>query len=180
MATTVDQIAGYLKAHDLRYHIHEDRSVIVTGFATEHYVDKDGDKHIPVIIELEEDGEFIKIMVPYCYVYREGPHKQALFQALLMLCWQTKMLQFEYDATDGEVRAIVEYPLEDAPLTERQFMRTLMGLVALIDQHDDMVRRALDSGVIEKPADPEAIMDEFQQFLAQRRRRHADGDEPVS
>ena len=180
MATTVDQIAGYLKSNDLRHRIHEDRSVIVMGFASDHYVDTDGDKHIPVIIELEEDGEFIKIMVPYCYVCREGPHKQALFQELLMLCWQTKMLQFEYDATDGEVRAIVEYPLEDAPLTERQFMRSLMGLVSLIDKHDYMIRRALDSGVIEKPVDPEAIMDEFRQFMAQRKGRHAEGDEPAS
>ena len=28
------------------------------------------------------------------------------------------MMQFEYDDSDGEIRAMIEYPLEDAELTE--------------------------------------------------------------
>ncbi len=45
-----------------------------------------------------------------------------------------KLLRFEYDPTDGEVRAAIELPLEDAPLTERLFDRCLSGLIQLVDQ----------------------------------------------
>jgi len=44
------------------------------------------------------------------------------------------MLRLEYDPTDGEIRASIELPLEDAPLTDRQFNRCLEGLVHLVDQ----------------------------------------------
>jgi hypothetical protein len=44
------------------------------------------------------------------------------------------MLQWEYDPSDGEIRAIIEFPLEDALLTERQFNRCLYSLVQLVDE----------------------------------------------
>lgn len=44
------------------------------------------------------------------------------------------MLQWEYDPSDGEIRAIIEFPLEDAEMTERQFNRCLHGLVQLVDE----------------------------------------------
>lgn len=44
------------------------------------------------------------------------------------------MLQWEYDPSDGEIRAIIEFPLEDAILTERQFNRCLDSLVELVDE----------------------------------------------
>jgi hypothetical protein len=44
------------------------------------------------------------------------------------------MLQWEYDPSDGEIRAIIEFPLEDSTLTERQFNRCLYSLVELVDE----------------------------------------------
>ena len=43
------------------------------------------------------------------------------------------MLRYEYDPTDGEIRASIELPLEDAILTERQFNRCLSALIQLVD-----------------------------------------------
>jgi hypothetical protein len=43
------------------------------------------------------------------------------------------MLQWEYDPSDGEIRAIIEFPLEDSMLTERQFNRCLSGLIQIVD-----------------------------------------------
>ena len=42
------------------------------------------------------------------------------------------MLQWEYDPSDGEIRAIIEFPLEDAQLSERQFDRCFDGLVEMV------------------------------------------------
>jgi hypothetical protein len=52
---------------------------------------------------------------------------------MLSISWETKMLQWEYDPSDGEIRAIIEFPLEDSILTEKQFNRCLHGLIQLVD-----------------------------------------------
>jgi hypothetical protein len=52
---------------------------------------------------------------------------------MLAISWETKMLQWEYDPSDGEIRAIIEFPLEDSMLTERQFNRCLSGLIQIVD-----------------------------------------------
>jgi hypothetical protein len=53
---------------------------------------------------------------------------------MLSISWETKMLQWEYDPSDGEIRAIIEFPLEDSTLTEKQFNRCLHGLVQIVDE----------------------------------------------
>ena len=124
MATTFSIIEGFLIKHDLRFMLFEERNFIGVGFVTENYLDKDDDRHLSVIIALEEDGEYIKFFVPRCYTY-DGEHKEPLFQFLLMISFQIKMIQFEYDPSDGEIRAMIEFPLEDGEITERQCMRAL-------------------------------------------------------
>ncbi|MBE9013288.1 hypothetical protein IQ250_24120, partial [Pseudanabaenaceae cyanobacterium LEGE 13415] len=65
---------------------------------------------------------------------KDHPHKTAILQTMLAISWETKMLQWEYDPSDGEIRAIIEFPLEDSTLTERQFNRCLHSLVELVDE----------------------------------------------
>ena len=60
-----------------------------------------------VAIQLENDGRFLKIFVPNAFSYHEGPYKAVVLQAALFVNFQSKMLQFEYDPRDGEIRAIV-------------------------------------------------------------------------
>lgn len=47
--------------------------------------------------------------------------------------YQVKMLRLEYDPIDRDVRTSIELPLEDAPLTERQFNRCLERLASAVD-----------------------------------------------
>lgn len=67
--------------------------------------------------------------------------------------WQTKLIQFEYDRNDGEIRPIVEFPIEDSTLTARQLMRCILGLVEIIDNYYPVLRWALDEGVVEFPVE---------------------------
>ena len=147
MAIDLSSIENYLMKHDLRFMSFEERNFVALGFPTTHYLDKDGDNHVTVIISLEEEGEYIKFFVPRCYVYR-GPYKETLFQYLLMICFKTQMIQFEYDPEDGEIRAIIEFPIEDGTLTERQCMRSILSLVEVIDDVDTAIRSIMDGGVI--------------------------------
>ena len=94
-------------------------------------------------------------------------HKMALFQTLLQISWQTKMVQFEYDPDDGEVRANIEFPLMDAPLTQKQMRRCLMALANILDDQHEHIRDAIQCGLT--PASDEEERREFEDFRRQRR-----------
>ncbi|MGI0492052.1 hypothetical protein ACN4EG_09585 [Alkalinema pantanalense CENA528] len=129
MAATLEQIAGYLDAKGWKYRLEADESRIITGVYAENV------EQFLIVIQLDEDGEFFEIYAPRVLTgIKDHPHKDAILQTMLCISWETKMLQWEYDPSDGEIRAIIEFPLEDAELTERQFNRCLYSLVQLVDE----------------------------------------------
>lgn len=140
MPSTLDQIATFLTNKDLKFNREAERDMIVVPFRHE------DQKPLLIVVRLEENGEFLKIFAPKLFMYPDGPHKAALMQALLLTSWETKMPQWEYDPTDGEVRAIVEFPLEDAILTERQFARAFDGLIQLISRFYPRLKQVLETG----------------------------------
>lgn len=180
MGSTLEQIGEFLATEDLNYRIDTDRDVIVTGFGTKNYIDDDGDKNLGMIIQLEENGEFLKIFTPKCYSILEETNRAALMQTLLMVSWKTKMIQFEYDDSDGEVRAIIEYPLEDANLTRRQLLRSVQSLVQIVDKYHPVMYKALREGVIEFEASEnplEELQNAFSRFEETLRDMGIDVDE---
>ncbi len=129
MGTTLKQIRQYLDQKDWKYRVDEESSRIITGVQADHV------EEFIIVIQLDEDGEFFKLFAPQVIAgVKENPYKEQILQTMLSISWETKMLQWEYDPTDGEIRAIIEFPLEDSPLTERQFNRCLHGLIQIVDE----------------------------------------------
>ena len=159
MATTIQEVATFLNNQEVAYDQDADNNIIVTAFNVETYLDEDGNNKIGVLIMLEENGEFIRIFAPRCYICPDEANRAAVMQTLLMISWKTRMVQFELDDSDGEIRAMVEFPLEDAPLTERQLMRSIYGLLQTVDTYHPVIDLALTQGVIQFP-------DESQDHLA--------------
>lgn len=142
MATTLSTIEGYMVAEGLKYSMHDD--YIRTSFATDLYRDQDGDSSVFIIARIEEDGEYFKLMAPNLYHYPpDGTNTAEVFRILLGVCWRSKLIKYEYDERDGEIRAIVEFPLEDSQLTSRQFLRCLNGLVQIIDEYHAAIAAAI-------------------------------------
>jgi hypothetical protein len=128
MGATLSQIARYLGERQLPYRLDQTKTRIITGVKAENT------EQFTIVIELEEDGEFFKLFAPRLLMgVQDHPYKEAILQTMLCISWETKMLQWEYDPADGEIRAIIEFPLEDSILTERQFYRCLSGLVEIVD-----------------------------------------------
>lgn len=130
MGATLQQIAAYLdKATFTTYRLDEDENRILMGVYAENIED------FLLVVQLDEEGEFFKLFAPRVLSgVNHHPHKTAILQTMLCISWETKMLQWEYDPSDGEIRAIIEFPLEDSTLTERQFNRCLYGLVQIVDE----------------------------------------------
>jgi hypothetical protein len=129
MGATLQQIASYLDKSGWKYRVDEEESRILTGVYADNVED------FLIVVELDEDGDFFKLFAPRVLSgIQEHPHKGAILQTMLSISWETKMLQWEYDPSDGEIRAIIEFPLEDSTLTEKQFNRCLHGLVQIVDE----------------------------------------------
>ena len=91
-------------------------------------------EYLPVVIELLEERNFLYIYSPQLLNIKDSVFKGVAFQTMLALSYEMKMLRFEYDPNDGEVRASIELPIEDGNLTLKQFQCCLMGLVYMIDE----------------------------------------------
>jgi hypothetical protein len=128
MAANLQQIAYYLDNLGWDYRLDEEEDRIITGVESENIED------FLIVVQLDEEGKFFRLFAPQVLAgVQDHPYKAAILQSMLAISWETKMLQWEYDPSDGEIRAIIEFPLEDSILTEKQFNRCLSGLIQLID-----------------------------------------------
>ncbi len=147
MSVTIEELKVMLDAFGLKYKAHNAKQIGM-GFGTKQYRDKDGDENLVVILELSEDGEYFKAYAPNAFSAK-GDHVDAFLRACMILQWRTKLVQFEFDPGDGEIRPIVEFPIEDGKVTEKQLKRCIMGLVGLLDEYYPALKRVLDTGIID-------------------------------
>lgn len=128
MGVNLQEIAKYLDNQGWTYRLDQEADRIITGMESENV------EQFLIVIQLDEDGGFFRIFAPQVIAgVKDHPHKAAILQTMLAISWETKMLQWEYDPSDGEIRAIIEFPLEDSILTERQFNRCLNGLIQIVN-----------------------------------------------
>jgi hypothetical protein len=128
MTTTLDELAQHLDRREWRYQIDRNQSLLMTGVVGENV------QQLAIAIKLSENGEFVQFITPKLLQVLEHPYKAVLLQTMLHICSQVKMVRFEYDRNDGEVRASIELPLKDMPLSDRLFDRCLSGLISIIDE----------------------------------------------
>jgi hypothetical protein len=147
MAIQQGDLAEYLNEERLRYTVMEDH--LRLSFSTDYYQSPDGEKSVFLVLKLEEEGEYFKLIAPNLYRQEPGSLNPAVFQTLLQVSWKTKLVQFEYDDSDGEIRAVIEFPIEDGTLTRRQLMRCLNGMVQIVEEYHPVIEDALRDGVVD-------------------------------
>jgi hypothetical protein len=148
MPTNLKEIAKFLSNQGLCHDVRPEYSDIITIFDTENYKNEEGEKKLPIVILVEEKGRFIKIFSPRCYRYSNSRYKEAFFKTLLAISFHTKMVQFECDQYEEGIYAMVEFPIEDSKLSEKQLIRSLFSIVRVLERYDSVIREALDSGII--------------------------------
>lgn len=151
MATTIQKISEMLTAKGLKHEIRRSNgNEIILSMTMKTYRDPEGRDSLLLVVGLIEDGEYFRLFAPSAYK-AEGPHKALFLQACLACQWRTKLIQFEFDASDGEIRPIIEFPLEDAELTSKQLHRCISGICYLLDTYHPTFKKALETGEIEMP-----------------------------
>lgn len=149
MPTNIASIKSMLDAKGIHYSDTRHPNEVGMGWEASNYVDPDtGRNSVAIIVRVEEEGRLIKVFAPACFRLKDAAHKSAMLEALLGVCWRTKLLQFELDDSDGEVRAMVEWPVEDGSVTFAQVSRAIQAIVILLDKYSEVILKAGRTGVI--------------------------------
>lgn len=152
MPVTLEQVQSFLDEYDLRYEVHLEREAVLVGFGVDPdqttYRDRNGAAGIQLVIQVLEEGEFLSIFAPRAWNIANCTHKAAVCEALAAIQARYKLLRFDYDAADGEIRPNVELAVEDTEVTSRQFHRLMHGLYLGVQRFDGVIRHAMATGEV--------------------------------
>ena len=152
MPTSLERVRACLEEESLRYHVDEENDAIVVGFLldadTTTYRDSEGKARIQVVIRVLEGGEFVAAFTPQAWSIADTPHRSVVLEALVGVQSQYKMVRFDHDPADGEIRPNVELPLEEADVAPRQLHRMIHGIVHCVQRYDAVIRHAKETGVV--------------------------------
>lgn len=152
MATSIDEIRGFLDECELRYRVDHEDDAILIGFRidpqTSSYRTPEGEPHVRIVIRVLERGQFVQVFSPNAWNIAGCLHKAAVFEVLASIQSHYKMLRFDYDPADGEIRPNIELPLEDSTLTSRQFHRLLQGVLHGTQRYHQALRLAAEKGEV--------------------------------
>ena len=144
----MEDILMALDEANLRYSLHELTQEPVILFPADNYQNENGRALLVVVIQLTEDGEYIKFFVPSAYHIPLDESAYAVLKSFAIIAWQVKLLDFEVDPTDGEVRPTIDFPIEDGTLTTEQIRRCCKTLARLVDIFHPYLKYAITHNVV--------------------------------
>jgi hypothetical protein len=147
MAISMIELKSMLQELELSFREYDEKTVLIV-FNTENYNNTDGDAKLLVGVQLQEDGEFLNIFTPNAFFVPEKK-RNATIRTCMMLQYKTKLIKFWFDEDDGELRAMVHLPIEDAELTSLQLYRSMECIVTVIDDYYTVLNRAITAGVVD-------------------------------
>ena len=150
MATSYDELKSFLHEGGFRHRQAED-DTLLTGFGEmEYYRDPDGVPRLGILLKLHEAGSVLEILCPRLYAYR-GPQLDDLLRSCMLINYWVRLIAYDYDDRDGELRASIILVLEDAPLTAPQLARCLTTLAHQVDRCDPFLQRTMLIGGVHVP-----------------------------
>ncbi len=138
MPITRDELATKLSEEWKQYMVTEGDDIIEISISSKNFVGPTAEYFMPIILKIEEDGRYMKVIAPGLYSLKTVNDHQivaALHKKLLQICWETKLVQFEFDTEELEIRGIVEIAIEDGTLTAMQLQRAVQTLHEVVDHY---------------------------------------------
>lgn len=175
MAVTLQEVSNWLDNQNLKHEVIEEKSMIMTSMTGKNHT-------IGIKIELAEDGEMFQmysniLIDDELNILKIKDHENSslVFQHILKINYDEKFGTWEYDSTDGEVRFAVEFPLEDASMTEKQFLR-VFGHVANSDEKFGVILDILETGEIPEE-DTKEMFDAFLEMMLEAKLKEKFGED---
>jgi hypothetical protein len=146
MSITRDELAINLCEKWKKYMVTEGNDIIEISISSKNFTGPTAEHFINIILKLEEDGRYLKVIAPGLYSLKSVDDRQiiaALHKKLLQMCWETKLVQFEFNNEELEIRGIVEIAIEDGTLTALQLQRAVKTLHEVVDHYHPEITEIL-------------------------------------
>jgi hypothetical protein len=171
MPTSISQIQVLLDNLEIKHRIHND--AVFVSYVTEKYTNTANQRNnVMILITTENEGGIVRLVVPYAYKFASDGNsynKLALMQTLLQITYSTKLLQFEYDPEEGEIRITVDIPVMDSKLTEAQLSFCIDCIVHALDNFHEQILDAMRHGLT-----PESDLERSRAWEEFKRKRNED------
>lgn len=152
MAMTIDEISDLLTESGIDHETNEHLRAVRFGFQLDpswtNYRNPAGAATHEFMITLDDDGEFLAVHLPRTWMIADCPHKAAVFEILATYQGQRRMIRFDYDPEDGEIRANMELCLADSPLSLAQLQWIIRRLGRGVCRLDPVIRHAMRTGEV--------------------------------
>ncbi len=178
MPSSIAEIKVLLTHMGIKHQMHE--GALFVPYKTTNYTNTTNQNNgVVILVVTDNEGEMVRLMVPNAYKFADSGNsynKLALMQTLLQITYATKLLQFEYDPEDGEIRITVDVPVMDSCLTEKQLGFCIDCIVHCLDTFHDQISDAMRHGLApEKDEERQQAWEEFKKTRAAQRRRELEG-----
>jgi len=176
MAITLEQISTWLTEKETNHKHDTDKGIII--FATgnsettqSHFIRarENGELFSWQMQILDSELDNIKI--------KDNQYLLEILSHILYMNYNTKFGTWEFDPTDGDIRLVVEIPLEDAIMTEKQFSRIYGFMTANGQEGADAVRSIMKTG--KAPLDSDEAADRIAQLEEMLRQLQAGDDDAI-
>ena len=138
MPITRDELATKLREQWKKYMVTEGNDIIEISVSSKNFTGPTAEHFMNIILKVEEEGRYLKIIAPGLYSLKSINDRltmAALHRKLLQICWETKLVQFEFNNEELEIRGIVEIAIEDGTLTALQLQRAVQTLHEVVDHY---------------------------------------------
>ena len=153
MPIAVEAIHGFLLTAGLKFAANDqgDNGQFVLSFKTRHYVNQAGSKSLMLVVNIAEAGRYLEIAAVGMYSANDAKDIGKLAEFLLAQNYVTKLLRWELDRTDGEVRVSVEVAPVDGSVTFTSFMRMLMLFPMVAESLHPTITKVMTTGKLPAP-----------------------------
>ena len=128
MVATLEGIARILKQHNLPCEAKPSCNFIKTVVGGRNI------ENFEMGIRVTDGGQYVEILTPPLFALKNHLYKGVMFQAMLGMMGQSKLLRWSYEAGTGGVSASVPVLVGAEELTEQKLMLALGTLVQTVDE----------------------------------------------
>lgn len=116
---------------------------------THSYVNEEGSHGLQVVVRVAEGGGHVEAFVPRAYNANTVTHKQVFLEALARAGCYGRYTRVALDATDGEVRLLVDQCVLDGSLTSVQVLGLVMSVFMAVEEMHEVLVHAGQTGEID-------------------------------